>query len=84
MIIKIAIWNIAYIFISNYNKFSFEMHENLFSINYDFFSVIRVSFLNRDFKKRVHLGGTEQPKDSYISEYLNNKAPLDISHFLHL
>lgn len=51
MIIKIVIWNIAYIFISNYNKFSFEMHENLFSINYDFFSVIRVSFLNRDLKK---------------------------------
>lgn len=67
MIIKIVIWNIAYIFISNYIKFSFEMHENLFSINYDF-SVIPVSFLNRDLKKRVHLGDTEQPKDSYISE----------------
>lgn len=82
MIIKTVIWNIAYIFISNYNRFSFEMHENLLSINYEF-SMIPISFQNWDLKKKVHLGGTEQPKDGWISEYLNNKAPLVvISHFL--
>lgn len=53
MIIKIVIWNIAYIFTSNYNRFSFEMHENLLSINYDF-SMIPVSFQNWDLKKEKY------------------------------
>lgn len=61
MIIKIVIWNIAYIFISNYIKFSFEMHENLFSINYDF-SVIPASFLNRDLKKEYTWETQSNPK----------------------
>lgn len=76
MIIKIVIWNIAYIFISNYIKFSFEMHENLFSINYDF-SVIPVSFLNRDLKKEYTWETQSNPKTvTSVSNKVFNKVTI--------
>lgn len=74
MIIKIVIWNIVYIFISNYNRFSFEMHENLLSINYDF-SMIPVSFLNWDLKKKYTWEAQSNPKTVASVSILTIKHP---------